>query len=389
MGRGAIVVAHAILSEFARRTGLVGTASAPRRYLWTDAFAVCTFLELHRMEGGGESLESAQRLVDQVHETLGRHRPDDPRTGWISGLGEDEGRAHPTCGGLRIGKRLGERRPSEPFDERLEWDRDGQYFHYLTKWMHALARVARASSDGRFLRWAIELARAAHEGFTYSSTGSGAKRMVWKMSIDLTRPLIPSMGAHDPLDGLLTFQGLRTDALRSGWSAADVGLDGAIEDMRSMCVGVDWATADPLGIGGLLCDAYRMAQLARAESDDASMLVDLVDCAAAGLAELIRTGALDRPASERLAFRELGLAIGLHAVPRLAQLVEQDAPRIPRLRGLERQLEALRPFLPLAETVEAFWQNPANQRAGSWRAHLDINSVTLATSLLPGGFLDA
>ncbi len=44
---------------------------------------------------------------------------------------------------MRIGKPLNERKPSEPFDERLEWDRDGQYYHYLTKWMHALHQVGR------------------------------------------------------------------------------------------------------------------------------------------------------------------------------------------------------------------------------------------------------
>jgi hypothetical protein len=82
--------------------------------------------------------ELALRLVDQVHHVLGRHRPEDPRTGWISGLPEAEGEAHPTRGGLRIGKPLPERSAEGPFDERLEWDRDGQYFHYLTKWMHAL-----------------------------------------------------------------------------------------------------------------------------------------------------------------------------------------------------------------------------------------------------------
>jgi hypothetical protein len=45
-------------------------------------------------------------------------------------------------GGLRIGKPLKERGANEPIDESLEWDRDGQYFHYLTKWMHALCRAA-------------------------------------------------------------------------------------------------------------------------------------------------------------------------------------------------------------------------------------------------------
>jgi len=41
----------------------------------------------------------ALRLVDQVHHILGRHRHNDPRTGWISGLSEEEGEKHPTIGG--------------------------------------------------------------------------------------------------------------------------------------------------------------------------------------------------------------------------------------------------------------------------------------------------
>jgi len=31
------------------------------------------------------------------------------------------------------GKALNERGADEPVDEHLEWNRDGQYFHYLTR----------------------------------------------------------------------------------------------------------------------------------------------------------------------------------------------------------------------------------------------------------------
>ena len=64
-----------------------------RRYLWTDAFAVCNFLGLARATGDERYTELALRLVDQVHHVLGRHRADDARTGWISGL--DARRARP------------------------------------------------------------------------------------------------------------------------------------------------------------------------------------------------------------------------------------------------------------------------------------------------------
>ena len=48
-----------IMRAFAANTGLVVTGGGrgvldPRRYLWTDAFAVCNFLELHRRTGNQE-----------------------------------------------------------------------------------------------------------------------------------------------------------------------------------------------------------------------------------------------------------------------------------------------------------------------------------------------
>jgi len=144
----------------------------------------------------------------RVHHTLGRHRPDDVREGWLPGASED----HPTRGGLRIGKPLPERAPGEPLGSRREWDRDGQYFHYLTKWMHALDLTTRHTGRPTFNLWARELAETAHAAFTYDPPGSGPKRMYWKMSTDLSRPLVPSMGQHDPLDGYVTAAQLRRTA---------------------------------------------------------------------------------------------------------------------------------------------------------------------------------
>ena len=192
---------------------------------------------------------------------LGRHRADDSRAGWISGLGEHEGEAHPTRGGLRIGKPLPERRPEEPFDEQLEWERDGQYFHYLTKWMHALDQVSRSTRDPRFHLWARELADAAHAAFTRGSGGPGARGLVWKMSTDLSRALVPSMGQHDPLDGFLTCVQLETTAALLPGALPGPSLKPAIADFSRLLRTIDLRTADPLGIGGLLSDACRLAQL--------------------------------------------------------------------------------------------------------------------------------
>lgn len=378
--------ARGLLLEHARRTGLIGNAIAPSRYLWTDAFSVCTWLEIHRLTGSAEALGIASRLVEQVHEVLGKHRAGDARRGWISGLSEAEGREHPTRGGLRIGKPLPERGPTEAFDERLEWDRDGQYYHYLTKWMHALAIIANVRLSGADLRHAVELALAAHAAFVVDDL-RGGKRMVWKCSVDLTRAQVPSMGQHDPLDGLLTLRSLRLQARSSGMHAEADALGGPIDTLRVICDGVDWRTADPLGIGGLLTDALRLARLFGFESDDADLLPVLLDAAVIGLDAFVRSDALRRPATDRLAFRELGLAIGLNAPPRIASLLRERGSVGPQTGPLLQRLERFDPVLPLADVIEREWSNPASRATANWKGHADINDVMLAAMLLPDGVL--
>jgi len=377
-----------IMMEFAGLTGLMPVSPTPRRYLWTDAFAVCTFLELHRQTGDEEYKHLALNLVDQVHHVLGQHREDDKRKGWISGLSEEEGERHPTAGGLRIGKGMKERNRRESYDERLEWDRDGQYYHYLTKWMHTLNRVSRATGNPTYNEWAIELAKAAHARFTYLPSRRSAKRMYWKMSIDLSRPLVPSMGQHDPLDGLITYRQLQAAAKRYEKSTAGLDLESEIADMVQMCEGMTWDTDDPLGIGGLLCDAHRGAQLSAvlgAEEND--LLLILLESSLRGLGHFARGSLLMSPADHRLAFRELGLSIGLRAVQRLQALIEAH----PRLFGkghpVHAKIKSLMRYQPLCEGIEKFWLDPASRENETWRAHREINMVMLATSLAPDGFL--
>ena len=380
--------AIALMNAFAKRTGLVSAVS-PRRYLWTDAFAVCNYLGLARATGDQHYKDLALQLVEQVHHSLGRHRDDDPREGWISGLDEAAGQRHPTRGGLRIGKPLPERGPDASMDERLEWARDGQYFHYLTRWMHALDVLARATQQAHYNAWAHELARSAFEGFTYRPPGKrGPRRMAWKMSIDLTRTLVPSMGQHDPLDGYITALQLDTTAATISEPNVEPDLDDVIADYAAMIERGDWATPDPLGLGGLLVDAWRVQQLiSQGAHTEATLLERLLESAATGLHYYARSGELRRPAGYRLAFRELGLSIGLHALEHLQQANEQDLaqhPASPRLRPLLRELGQ---YLPMRHAIEHFWQDPANRQSDTWNEHKDINEVMLATSLVPDGFL--
>ena len=375
-----------IMTEFARLTGVAPASNMPRRYLWTDAFAVCNFLSLYQETGGKEFKDLVLQLLDQVHSVLGRHRRDDHRTGWISGLDEEDGRLHPTKGGLRIGKQLKERRISDPFNERLEWDRDGQYYHYLTKWMHALNRVTKVTGDFTYNRWAIELARAAHTKFVYVPSSGSQKRMYWKMSIDLSYPLVPSMGLHDPLDGLITYSQLQTATEDPEKSTEDLRAE--VADMADMCKGKSWATDDPLGIGGLLSDAFRVAQLMiKGYFAQTGLLGDLLDASLVGLRAFAKEDPLKLPADYRLAFRELGLSIGLGVVERLPKLVEQNEHTFGRGHDLKVRVKALKQYELLKESIENFWLQPENQEAESWLAHRDINMVMLATSLSPDGYL--
>jgi hypothetical protein len=380
---------HELMQDFARDTGLDPLTPHKKRYLWTDAFAVCNYLGLFQLTHNRTYKDLALRLVDQVHYTLGRHRDDDNRAGWISGLSAREGEQHPTIGGLRIGKTLPERTSDELYDERAEWDRDGQYYHYLTKWMHALNRVSRVTGDPVYLTWAIELARAAHAGFTHRVPGSGEKRMHWKMSIDLTRPLVPSMGQHDPLDGFVTCYELRQSASGNLWQTDPPILVQEMAEMRSICRGIHFATDDPLGIGGLLSDASRISRLTPSGSGDSSSLLEsLVSSALEGLDSFTGSGSPDLPARHRLAFRELGLTIGLAGVENLQAWMMNNPTLCEGTSALSRQIPALLEYLPLREKIEQFWLDAKNQKASPWTDHLEINRVMLATSLAPEAFLD-
>ena len=196
--------------------------------------------------------------------------------------------------------------------------------------------------------------------------------MAWKMSVDLRRPLVPSMGQHDPLDGLITGVQLRATAAKLGGTAQGPDLEAVLADFAELIDAGAWTTADPLGIGGLLTDACRIQQLSLTNED---LLQAVLYAALSGLRRY-ETGELEMPARRRLAFRELGLAIGLEA---LAHLEPSAGTRV--------SLEGLKRFVPLGAAIEAFWLVPEHRTSAAFTAHRDINEVMLATRLVPEGFL--
>jgi hypothetical protein len=208
------------------------------------------------------------------------------------------------------------------------------------------------------------------------------------MSIDLSRPLVPSMGQHDPLDGFITYRQLQaaaeTDDQRPAWQ--DLGPE--IADMARICEGKTWDTDDPLGIGGLLCDAYREAQLGLDErSEKHDLLMALLESSLRGLGYFAGRAPLMSSADYRLAFRELGLSIGLRSVLRLQALIERNPGLFGKRHPVHAKIESLRRYIPLAEDIDTFWLDRANRESSTWKAHREINMVMLATSLAPDGFL--
>lgn len=144
----------------------------------------------------------------------------------------------------------------------------------------------------------------------------------------------------------------------------------------------------PLGIGGLLFDACRVAQLiVSGNLEQTGLLETLLESSLIGLDSFVKENSLKLPTGYRLAFRELGLSIGLRAVEKIQELIEQKSGPLRKKGSLHSWLKALSRYAGLRETIETFWLEPTNRESDSWIAHRDINRVMLATSLAPDGFL--
>ena len=165
-------------------------------------------------------------------------------------------------------------------------------------------------------------------------------------------------------------------------------MEPVIADLSGICAGRSWATDDPLAIGGLLVDALRLAEMVAAGARPwRELLQQVVEEAASGLHAFSRRGPLRLPLEHRLAFRELGLALGIHASERLRHLIARGEGAF--APGLGQVVARLAANLPMARAIEEAWLDPRAQRTGSWLDHEDINAISLATGLVPEGYLGA
>lgn len=318
-------------------------------------------------------LTSARTLIDDVHSTLGKFRNDDQaRAGkWLSG-----DKLHPTSSGLRIGKDY-----PEGTEDRDEMECDGQYFHYAVKWMHALSRYYEVTHDGEIARLAVEMAVGIYPKFMTPSL----KRIYWKLSVDLDHPLVRGQGQSDALDGYITYSSLlklpHTPSQREKLHEALGAFKGMLQS--------DMHTLDPLGIGGLLCDVWRLYQLRDGSDDIMALMKATLVYGVVSLRLYMSRHGFSLPPSMRLAFRELGLCIGFHAIQRFQLALARDDNE---LVGLIREdvtglVDKMLSFDKEIALIEGCWMSMEGQSVDTWIEHWEINTVMLATCLVPRGFL--
>ena len=137
-----------------------------------------------------------------------------------------------------------------------------------------------------------------------------------------------------------------------------------------------------------MADSFRACQLIYKGADVRPRLAErLLAGASTGLGYFKESGTLNLPADRRLAFRELGLAIGLKGTTSLRGVVDRDRTKFVEARRLGSLLDSVARNSYLAEDIQRFWMDRKHRTAPTWLEHNDINTVMLATCLEPGAFL--
>ncbi|KAH3757078.1 l-ascorbic acid binding [Pelomyxa schiedti] len=317
------------------------------RYLWTDAFGVRNYLSLWNATKEGKFLEQAIVLTREVHNTLGKDRT----LSWRLGDATD---SCPTSCGLRIGKKDPESSP----------DGDGQYFHYLCTWMYTLNRLSIATHDDHWNKLAVALGKGVLPHFITP----GGLSMYWKLSINLSTPLVWSQGHLDPLDGYVVYR------IVDSYSP-NHPLMKEINDLRAIVVSQieRWnAGTDPLDLGmSLWLSQLPQPQHHTTTTQTHTVAQSIVDWerdtlqhiahkSLEALEKLFKQGYFSTSSMKnRLAFREFGTSLGI------------------QVNHLSKSSE--------------LWKNRAERIHKSWyhesllfQRDRDITPVMMASSLLPG-----
>jgi len=201
------------------------------------------------------------------------------------------------------------------------------------------------------------------------------------MSINLTRPLVPSMGQHDPLDGYVTYNEIQRGIQNLGaYKSTETSLENEIQDMKNICRGMYLPTNDPLGIGGLLSDATRITQLILdGNLKHIKLLKEVLDSSVIGLRSYVSNNPVNLSADHRLVFRELGLSIGFKGLRMMMELIK-DNTEFSTSKTLLKSFEELKEYMELGNTIGMFWKDNMNRKSKNWIVHLDI--ILLCLQLL-------
>eukprot|EP00923_Selenidium_pygospionis_P013090 GHVN01022611.1.p1 GENE.GHVN01022611.1~~GHVN01022611.1.p1 ORF type:complete len:463 (+),score=79.89 GHVN01022611.1:151-1389(+) len=394
-----------VMMIFAHTTGLIPPDENKQRvrYLWTDAWAVINCVGLSRMArhyGENKSSDKMLRLgastIAKTQQVLGSHRraqfPND-----------SDNRSGPlTNGGMRIGKAYSEDLKVDPHDDPFSYDRDGQYFHYLTKWLNALCLFADETNDASLAELAVRTANQILPSF-HHVTRDGSNMLYWKMSIDLTHPTVRSMGAHDAVDGLIAYLQVKATADRfqldghltatdhltaTGHLSQHINLlSKVIDDQNVLCRSP--RGSDSLEAGGLLINAVHLSAMMRCDSslDQGDLLVRLLRHSLP-IVKGCHREMCERPIGlqRRLPFRDFGLSTGLKGVVALHE--NENNSLNMKKSGQVWQLvdEILAAGVPVLKEMES-WNMSHLQTLASWRDHEQITNVMYASHLCPKGFL--
>jgi len=303
------------------------------RYLWTDAFGVVNYLSLFKQTNDLQFLEQAESLISDVHSTLGFERNLKQRLKLAS-------QENPCAAGLRIGK----------VADEGEEDGDGQYWHYLTKWMFVLNRMSLVKRDSKFNDWAITMAKNVVPKFV-STQNPEKPRMFWKLSIDLSHPVVLSEGNLDPFDGLVTLQLLQQSLPQEKRAVLDSEI--CLFTKMVMNKYKRYYSNDPLDLG----EALWLSSWALKFPQNHEWASHVQRISQSCLEQLFTNGYFDESERYRLAFREMGTTIGI---------------QVSKLSSSEKRWENR------VQSLHQFWDSRI------YRRDRDISPVMYCTSLLPG-----
>mgnify|MGYP000272676830 CR=1 FL=1 len=215
-----------------------------RRYLWTDAFGVLAYLSLADQLEQQQTPEKAEtyraaahRLIHVVHDCLGQPRSDTDKTMQMT-----KDMASPNG---NVGLRIGKAHHRQVTDAGMSYD--GQYWHYIDKWLLALSRAGRVEDGCRIGKSVFPYF------FDAGPNGDGSQGGIrWKLSVDATPPpsLQRAYASDDTLVALIVFSILERQRQNKDSSTVIPSLAPEIAMLeKSLEFYKPRVTDDPLGWG--------------------------------------------------------------------------------------------------------------------------------------------